>query len=183
MPAQPTTNNQQPTTRIYLTGLPGSGKSYLGKKLAEALRLPFIDLDQVIEQQTNKTIPHIFSDEGEMHFREVEAKALREQSQHLQFVLSCGGGTPCFHNNMRFINENGLSVFVNTPVTEILKRMNQQETANRPLFAAEGQVSVHDKLQTLLQKRRPVYEQAHVIIEGSTVPVETVLEKIKAFKS
>lgn len=182
MPTQ-LTSNQQPSTKIYLVGLPGSGKSYLGKKLSEALQLPFIDLDHVIEQHTNKSIASIFSEQGEAHFRELEATELRTQSAQSQFVLSCGGGTPCFHDNMKFINENGVSIFVNTPLPEILQRMTQQQTNQRPLFAAHGEESLENKLQTLLQKRKPVYEQAHVVIDGSTVSVETVLAKLAAFRS
>lgn len=182
MPELPTTN-QQPTTKIYLVGLPGSGKSFLGKKLADALQLPFIDLDKVVEEQTNKSIAHIFSKKGEAHFRELEANALRTQSEQPSFVMSCGGGTPCFHDNMKFINENGVSVFVNTPLPEILQRMTREETNQRPLFAAQGEESVEHTLQTLLQKRRPVYEQAHVILDGSTVAVEIVMAKIAVVKN
>lgn len=182
MPEQ-STNSQQRTTKIYLIGLPGSGKSFLGEKLAEALDLPFIDLDKVIEEQTGKTIASIFSEKGEDYFRELEAKALHMQSEQTQFVLSCGGGTPCFHDNMKFINENGVSIFINTPLSEILQRMTQKETNQRPLFATQGEESLEHKLQMLLQKRRPVYQQAHVILDGSTVSIETVVTKLAAIRN
>jgi shikimate kinase len=182
MPEQPTPNTQ-PHMKLYLIGLPGSGKSFLGKKLAEALQLPFIDLDAVIEQTIGKSVATIFAEQGESYFREIEANTLRQQSVSLAFVLSCGGGTPCFHDNMKFINKNGMSVFVNTPLPDILLRMTQEQTDQRPLFAASGEESLAAKLQTLLQKRKPVYEQAHIIVSNSDVSVQEVLAKIQTIKS
>lgn len=166
--------------KLYLIGLPGSGKSFLGKRLASELKLQFIDLDEVIEHESGLSIAQIFSEKGEDYFRSLEATALRQQSKKPEFVMACGGGTPCFHDNMKFINETGLSLFIDSPLAEILQRMNHKETNIRPLFTTQDGQSLEVKLQTLLQKRRPVYEQAHVIIEGSTVLVKTVIEKIKS---
>lgn len=166
--------------KLYLIGLPGSGKSFLGKQLADEMKLPFIDLDKIIELEAGSSIARIFSEKGEAYFRSLEATALRQHSKKPEFVMACGGGTPCFHDNMMFINETGLSVFVDTPMTEIVSRMDRQETDTRPLLADEESIEI--KLQMLLQKRRPVYEQAHVRIEGSTQPVKAVAERINAFK-
>lgn len=165
--------------KLYLIGMPGSGKSFLGRQLADELKLPFIDLDEVIEREAGISIARIFSEKGEEYFRSLEATALRQQSKKTEFVMACGGGTPCFHDNMKFINETGLSLFIDASLTEILPRLNHEQTNNRPLLADEQ--SVERKLQLLLKKRRPVYEQARVIIEGSSVPVKTVIEKIKAY--
>ncbi len=175
------TINHQRLTKLFLVGLPGSGKSFLGKKLAAALNILFIDLDQVIEHESSIAIAQLFSAKGESYFRAIEAKALREQSRHANFVMSCGGGTPCFHDNMKFINETGISLFVDTPVVEILGRMDQQETGNRPLFTAHDGQSVNDTLHTLMQKRRPVYEQAHLTISNSDVAVAEILALCATF--
>ena len=88
---------------IYLLGFMGSGKSYLGKWLSEKFNLNFLDLDQFIEDSTQLSIPQIFSSIGEEGFREQEANLLRKTTDFNQYIISCGGGTPCFHDNMKWI--------------------------------------------------------------------------------
>lgn len=166
--------------KLYLIGLPGSGKSFLGKQLADEMKLPFIDLDRIIEEETGSSIAWIFSEKGEEYFRNLEATALRRQSKTPGFVMASGGGTPCFHNNMEFMNETGVSVFIDTPLADILPRIDQQQANIRPLLADAQSVAA--KLQTLLQKRRPVYEQAHITIDGSDTQIAAVIGKITSFK-
>lgn len=164
--------------KLYLIGLPGSGKSYLGKKLAEEAKIPFIDLDQVIEEETGDPVTKIFSAKGEDYFRNLEAAALRQQSKALDFVMACGGGTPCFHDNMKFINESGKSIFLNLPVTEIVKRLNSAEKQNRPLLTG-AQDTLEDTLKNLLEKRIAFYNQAtHTLTHNTSVP-----EILKVVKS
>lgn len=150
--------------KLYLIGLPGSGKSSLGKKLAEEAGIPFIDLDKVIEQEAGDSIRKIFSEKGEGYFRNIEAVALRQQSKQTDFVMACGGGTPCFHDNMRFINESGKSVFLNVPIEEIVARLNASETENRPLLAETENLKLAEKLTHLLEKRISFYRQATITI-------------------
>ena len=85
--------------KLYLIGLPGSGKSVLAKKISRSLRLPVFDLDECIEMQEGVKISEIFSAKGQEYFRTIEADALRKQSESKEFVMATGGGTPCFHNN------------------------------------------------------------------------------------
>src|SRR5688572_17553731 len=113
--------------KLFLIGLLGSGKSFLGKELAKALNLPFIDLDDILEKKEGMKVSEIFSAKGEEHFRILEATALREQSTQKAFVMATGGGTPCFHDNMTHINQCGTSVFLNTPVSEIVKRLKGEQ--------------------------------------------------------
>src|SRR5688572_4732227 len=121
--------------KLYLIGLLGSGKSVLGKELSNLLRIPFIDLDDVLEAQEGMKVSEIFSTKGEDQFRIMEAAALREQSIQKEFVMATGGGTPCFHDNMSFINKTGTSVFLDTPVSEIVKRLKGEQRKIRPLLA------------------------------------------------
>ena len=150
--------------KLYLIGLPGSGKSFLGKKLAEETKIPFIDLDAILEQETGVSIAKIFSEKGEEYFRNLEAVAISQQSKAPHFVMACGGGTPCFHDNMKFINETGKSIFLNVPVEEIATRLSASEKETRPLLAGTEHLKLTEKLTHLLQKRIAFYQQATITI-------------------
>src|SRR5690242_535239 len=97
--------------KIFLIGLMGSGKSFLGKKISESMNLPFIDLDTEIEKQEKLSIAEIFSAKSEDYFRTVETSLLRSNSAKKEFVMATGGGAPCFHGNMDYIKQTGISVY------------------------------------------------------------------------
>ena len=109
---------------IFLIGLPGSGKSTFGKALSSALNLNHVDLDQLIESKNNKSIDALFEIHGEAYFREIERNTLQELLKKSSTdILSCGGGTPCFYDNMSIMNAAGLTVFLDIPVATIVKRV------------------------------------------------------------
>jgi shikimate kinase len=164
--------------KLYLIGLPGSGKSSLGKKLAEEAKIPFIDLDDVIEQEAGISISKIFAEKGEEYFRSLEAVALRQQSKAPEFVMACGGGTPCFHDNMKFINEAGTSFFLNIALEEIINRFRTtNEQGSRPLLAGSNAESLEQKLSALLTLRLPFYSQASITLD-QLIPSSELLRKI-----
>jgi shikimate kinase len=166
--------------KLYLIGLPGSGKSSFGKQLADEAKVPFIDLDQIIEQESGMAVSQLFSEKGEDYFRNIEAVALRQQSKKSEFIMACGGGTPCFHNNMKFINESGTSIFLNVPLTEIITRLNTAEQQNRPLLADTTQESLEQKLKALLEKRINFYRQANLILNNPGSPAEVLRQLAKS---
>jgi shikimate kinase len=154
--------------KIFLVGMPGSGKTTLGRQLAKAIQVPFIDLDKEIEKSEQKLIPEIFKEHGEAHFREVESRMLRQHaSSNEKFVLATGGGAPCFHDGIKVINQNGVSVFLNIPVHEILRRIGLQE--GRPLLGSPDLVEREQRLNDLFDARLQFYQQAHISIENPTV--------------
>lgn len=154
--------------KIFLVGMPGSGKTTLGRQLAKAIQVSFIDLDKEIEKKEQKVIPEIFKDHGESYFREVESQMLQEHaSSSEKFVLATGGGAPCFHNGIGIINQNGVSVFLDIPVHEILRRIGLQE--GRPLLGSPDLVEREQRLNTLFDTRYQFYKQAHITIENPTV--------------
>ena len=167
--------------KLFLIGLLGSGKSVLGKEIAQLLNLPFIDLDDVLEEQQGMTISEIFSARGEAHFRVIESKALRKQSERHEFVMSTGGGTPCFHDNISFINQAGTSVFLNTPVSEIVKRLQAEQRKSRPLLANVPDDQLQPTLEAMLQNRLRFYSKAHIHVDGVTT-AEEILNLVKAKK-
>ena len=113
--------------KIFLIGFMGSGKTHWGRLLSEKLGVRFFDLDEEIVEQAGKPITEIFATTGEEHFRMLEKDILRHISdKHESFIMACGGGTPCYFNNIEFMNQAGTSVWINTPVETLFSRLVNQ---------------------------------------------------------
>lgn len=145
-------------------GLPASGKSYVGKQLANKLAMPFIDLDEAIEAHTGQSISAIFSTHGEVYFRTLEAELVRTLTNTTPtFVMACGGGTPCYHNTLNFLKQNGLVIYLATPLATIIENL-KNDTTQRPLLTNQNPIEV---LQNLLVQRQAFYAQAHLTVNSS----------------
>lgn len=143
----------------------------MGQQLATQLQLPFVDLDALIEEQTGESIAAIFSHKGEDAFRDLEAGVLRNYTEtNERFVMACGGGTPCYHNNVGYINTQGTTVYLKQELPVIAKRL-LAEKAKRPLMANLDDDEVLPYLQKLLTERQPYYLQAKVVVDESPVNV------------
>ncbi|SKC39823.1 shikimate kinase [Ohtaekwangia koreensis] len=165
--------------KIYLIGMPGSGKSTLGKPLASELGIPFVDQDKEIEDREGKTVKEIFASLGEDHFRQTEAQVLREWAgSEKSFVMATGGGSPCFYNGIEIIRQSGLSIFIDVSVAELLKRVGANK--DRPLLHANDLKEKEERLAGLYEKRLPIYQQAHVILHHPTL--KSLLEVIQLRK-
>jgi shikimate kinase len=152
--------------RIILIGLPGSGKTSLGKQLANRMNLPFLDLDEELEREYGKSIPEMFREEGEAGFRLMEQACLkRTLAKGIDMVLATGGGTPCFFDNLIWLIEAGTLVFLNPPIEVIAERFLEVEENPRPLLSGEGNLS--DKLSALYQARISFYQKAEIMYAGS----------------
>ena len=120
--------------RIYLIGFMGAGKTYWGRQLGQKLGIPFFDLDELIEDDAGKSVNSIFEEEGEEYFRTREKEILYMVTEsHDSMVLSCGGGAPCFFNNIDYMNQKGITVWLNTPIDTLLSRL-KEEKHTRPLL-------------------------------------------------
>ena len=161
--------------KIFIIGLPGSGKSTIGKKLAERLEMPFLDLDEVIEHQVNQPIRDVFAQQGEKAFRKLEQRVLHEViEQHGRFVLATGGGAPCFYDNLEVMNRAGTTLFLDVPVTTIVERMQGEQITDRPLLHGLDQDRLVEEYTAKFEKRLPVYQQAHFVINQHTSVDEIV---------
>ena len=168
-------------TRVYLVGMPGSGKTTLGRSLATYLRVSFVDLDHYIERREGKSVRRIFEKTGETWFRKTEALALRQATdEYDQAVIATGGGTPCFAGNMDFINRHGLSVFLQVPFTEILSRMKAEGIAARPLLAGKTDEQLQQFFSETLAARQLFYQQAALTYASLNPNAEELYRLVEA---
>ena len=145
--------------RIILIGYMGAGKTTIGKVLAREMGLEFYDLDNYIEDRFHQTISDIFAQKGEEGFREVERKMLHEVAEFENVIISCGGGTPCFFDNMDYMNAQGETIFLDAPPA-VLKEHLQMGKTVRPLIQGKTSEELIAYIETSLQKRLPYYQQA-----------------------
>ena len=144
---------------IFLIGYMGCGKSTLGRALQKTTGLEFIDLDHYIENRFHATVSELFASRGEEGFRRAEAAMLDEVSQFSDVVIACGGGTPCFFNNMELMNERGLTVWLTTPVGRLFERL-QRNRSKRPILANKTDDELMAFITTALKERHPYYSRA-----------------------
>lgn len=168
--------------KIVLVGLPGSGKSTFGSRLALQLGFPFYDLDELIVRQEGKSIPEIFYEKGEGYFRQAETQALEEKlSADEAMVLATGGGAPCFNDNMDRINRLAISVFMDVPLSQIIGRMTSGEVAMRPLLQGLDAVEIAAKLTGLYADRVVYYDQAKIKLSGEDISTELLVSELITF--
>ena len=149
-------------TRIYLIGYMGVGKTTVGKKLAKLLNIGFIDLDKFIESKYHKTVPALFTERGEKEFRLIEQKSLAEVSEIENVVISTGGGSPCFFDNMRLMNQTGITVYIQATPQELAARLNASKNV-RPIVAGKSMEELIPFIATHLSEREKFYNQANII--------------------
>lgn len=154
--------------KIFLLGLPGSGKSTLGRKLATTLKVPFLDLDASIEKSVGLTVREIFKNYGEDFFRKQESDLLHELTQNTPvFVMATGGGAPVFFDNMKFMNNEGRTIFLDVPTREIANRILNSNKEERPLLANLAPDELKDQIEFLRSQRLSFYNQAKIKLTGS----------------
>jgi shikimate kinase len=163
----------------FLIGMPGSGKSTLGKELSRSLNLTYIDLDEWIESEEGITIPEIFEKFGQDYFRNRETDALKHMiSNHGSALISTGGGAPCFNRNMDLINSGGVSIFLNVSLDELFKRLRLGKQ-NRPLVQGLSDSELFEKIEKMLFDRLPYYNQAKVKVEGDNISSTDILRALE----
>jgi shikimate kinase len=149
--------------KVFLIGFMGSGKTYWGKKWAEKFHFDFYDLDEIIELEQKKTIATIFEKDGEDHFRQLETTALKTFSAKDNCIVACGGGTATFNGNMKWMNENGTTVYLSATPQYIYNRV-VEEQKKRPLISKLNQAELFFFIEQKLKEREPFYNQAKLIL-------------------
>ena len=152
--------------RIFLIGYMGAGKTTLGKAFARAMGLSFIDLDWYIESRFHKTIAQLFAERGEDGFRQLERNMLHEVGEFEDVVVSTGGGTPCFFDNMDYLNAQGQTVFLDVDVETLFRRL-RVATQQRPILRGKSEEELRTFIEEALAGRAPYYTRARYRFDGS----------------
>ncbi len=158
----------------------GSGKSHWGKIWAAEYKLGFVDLDEAIETEEGKSVVDIFESKGEEYFRDLEAKKLRDMGSLKNTIIACGGGAPCFKDNMPWMNENGITVYISATPDEILRRLAKGQE-QRPLIKKLNQAELLFFIEQKLKERESFYKQANIILDSADITEHTFEEKILGY--
>jgi shikimate kinase len=170
---------------LFLVGFMGSGKSFWGQRLAQKAGVPFIDLDDEIVRIENRDIPTIFRESGEAYFRTLERTVLESlsilsgelvletesPSGPWQAVVSTGGGTPCFLGNMDWMNRNGVTVWLDPPVSRLAERL-AGETASRPLLEGRSGLALSQLIEEKITQRKPFYGMSKISIKDTDIHID-----------
>jgi shikimate kinase len=163
---------------ISLVGYMGSGKTHISKILSEKLNFKFIDLDKEIFQRSKLTIPEIFEKKGELYFRKLEREVLEEiLATEKDIVLSLGGGTPVYYNNMEIINNNSKSIFLKASVNTLSERLSKQKE-KRPLIARISDENLPEFIAKHLFERNQFYSKAQFSITTDNREPEDIVDEI-----
>lgn len=164
--------------KIFLIGFMGAGKTHWGRLLSEKLGIRFFDLDEQVTEHAGKSIPEIFATEGEEQFRLLEKEVLYIITEsHESFVMACGGGSPCYFNNIEYMNQSGTTVWINTPLDTLFDRL-VKEKDKRPLIKELSVEQLRGFISKKFADRKIYYEQANVTVDKEPVQLDRLIEKI-----
>lgn len=153
----------------------GAGKTTVGKALSKELGIPFYDLDWYIESRMRKTVPQLFAERGEEGFRKIEYNMLHEVAEFEDVVISCGGGTPCFFDNIDYLNGQGQVVYLKASPEVLYKHLMMGKT-ERPLLKGKSSEELITFIREQLDKREAFYSKAQYVLD---VDLMDDCEKIK----
>ena len=156
---------------VYIIGFMGSGKSTAGRKLAASMGWQFIDLDRKIEEVAQKTIPRIFSEDGEEQFRKIESEVLKSLINKDNTIVSTGGGTPCHGDNMDHMLKTGLTVYLKMTPGQLASRL-LNSTGERPLLKNVPDDKLPAFIGEKLSHREQWYNKAEIIVDGLNINTE-----------
>lgn len=164
--------------KIFLIGFMGAGKTHWGRLLSEKLGIRFFDLDEQVTEHAGKSIPEIFATEGEEQFRLLEKEVLYIITEsHESFVMACGGGSPCYFNNIEYMNQAGTTVWINTALDTLFDRL-VKEKDKRPLIKELSVEQLRGFISKKFADRKIYYEQANVTVDEEPVQLDRLIEKI-----
>jgi shikimate kinase len=167
------------SNKVYIIGFMGSGKTTTGMKLAGLLGWPFTDLDRIIEERSGMTIPDIFSSHGEAWFRETESETLRNLQTLTNMVISTGGGTPCYENNMDFMLETGLTIYLKLTPGQLKSRLSKTN-GERPLLKDLGEKDMFSFIEEKLSFREKWYSRADLTFDGFDTDLRLIYSQVRA---
>ncbi|MDR3093222.1 MAG: shikimate kinase [Bacteroidales bacterium] len=168
--------------KIFLTGFMGSGKTTVGKRMADVIGFDFVDTDLLIEQGQGMSVSAIFAALGEDAFRKMEHDVLQSLLQRDFLVVSTGGGMPCFFNNMDLMLAHGKVVYLQTSVVELARRLIYSHT-ERPLVNGKSLEELQKYIANKLAMRAPFYQRASITVSTEPFSMERLLQSLQLMKS
>ncbi|MDX2442794.1 MAG: shikimate kinase [Bacteroidales bacterium] len=166
--------------RIFLIGFMGAGKSKLGRSLANNIGVDFIDLDDEIARIHNQSISKIFEEKGESGFREIEKEVLKDWIKRDNYLMACGGGTPCYKNNMDLMNASGSTVYLDVPSEVLLSRLSNSKV-NRPLIQGMTKSELEIYIDNKINERKPYYLKSKIWINPIETSLDTIVTSLRYF--
>lgn len=167
--------------KVFLIGMMGSGKSYWMDRLAKKIKLPRYDLDTLIENVEDRNIQQIFNESGEEHFRKMESIVLKWFGDKDEFILATGGGTPCFFNNIDWMNEQGITIWLDESIDVLTERLIP-EKIYRPLIAHLSNDELKKYLEGKREERKKFYSKAKFTLAENNITEKNLLSLIKENK-
>jgi shikimate kinase len=161
-----------------MIGFMGCGKTTIGRELALRLKWSFVDLDKMVEEHAGKTIPEIFSQNGEECFREIETKVLENLKSVKNTIVSTGGGTPCHDENMEFMLGTGLTVYLKLTPDELESRLSESR-GGRPLIIDLDKGNLKVFIEKKLAEREKWYERSEIIIGGINPDIDQIVRLVR----
>ena len=167
---------------IILVGYMCAGKTTVGKALAKKMGRTFYDLDWYIEERFHSKVPKIFAEQGEERFRDLERRMLHEVAEFENVVISCGGGTPCFYDNMEYMNRQGMTLYLKASPEVLAAHLRMGRTV-RPLIVGKNDEELRQFIMESLEKREPYYSKAkymmNVDLMDNNEKIQESIEKTK----
>jgi len=157
---------------IFLIGFMGSGKTTVGKRLAKALEMEFVDLDELVEKASGKSITKLF-EEGASNFRAQESAALKKTSLFPNAIVATGGGTPCFNENMTWMNRHGITIYIKMSTGSLYRRLSQAKE-ERPLVAGKKGDELRNYVEKVLAEREKYYIKALYTVKGEDLDTKSL---------
>ncbi len=167
---------------LYLIGMPGCGKSTLGRKFAEHSGYAFADTDEIIIKEEGKTIEKIYEEVQELGFRKLEHELIKRFAGTKETVICTGGGLPCFHDNIDIMNKNGVTVFMDVSADEIWRRVKDTNYSGRPIYQNKTPEQVQEIIRIRSVERRIFYSKANITLTRDSIGFEDLLVAIEKFK-
>jgi len=155
--------------KIYVVGFMGAGKTTYGSRLSKFLRWAFVDLDELVADKSGISISEVFKEKGEVGFREIESEVLRSTERYTNTVVATGGGTPCFGDNMEWMNRVGQTVYLKVSEEELYQRLLFSRAA-RPLIRDLNDDGLLDFIRDVMSEREGYYLQAQFVVDPVVTP-------------
>lgn len=164
--------------RLFIIGYAGSGKSTIARRLTHGTGIRSVDTDKLVEQRVGASIADIFLYEGEEYFREAERSAIESIAAESDVIVATGGGLPTWRDNMEWMNDEGVTIYLRRTAEQILKRLSDYGRQKRPMFRGKSDEELLEFMRVHMAEREPYYNQAHIVIECDACSDDEAVEKI-----